>query len=622
MINCILDGKVGYPSTTSNIKVTYENGFVNDSSEYTLEIEFPMTIVENQRLFHFMHKFEVSKTISVFSDCKLFADNRLIVSGKGHVTSATPSVVKLQIAGGKSRIKYDSKFEADYIDKLNLGSAPDSKIDMNNLHLDALNNLKYYMDLAGSVVPGVKGQYAFNPIWDETGSYWMNIPSYNPTLGTLWLNELAIQPNLVFVVKKVLEAEGFTVIRNDFDQAPWNQLIVMNCYGTLQIAKALPHWTIYDFLENVRKFLNATFVFHDAEKTVEIVALSELISKGVKEYKCLDDFAMEYEDDGLSTLSTSNVAYNFPESENRSWKEYISNDILKAYTVKSYSSISEMNTAAQNMTVKDRQTTIFKVAYNYYIYGYDEDDTDDENEKCIRVGYFNPLIRDSSSDNTDEIVIVPVATAKIEIQDQKNTYSDYDIDVANFEKIFHFTDVLWHKNVNLFVPSMKQERNTKFDYQTGSDDNYVSVQDAMNGSSKEETTADEKMQVAFQSSVLYNYTKNCRAVSEDDPKNNILMPFVFSDSRLMNDICGNKDDDDGISLSLEALPESIGSLDESNYTIDKNNQITIQFLSDNIPDPSNVYLFRGKKYICEKIEVTVNNRGVDKIKTGYFYELH
>jgi hypothetical protein len=118
MIRCTINGNLAYPSTSEKIKVTYENQYVKDSGSYTYDISFPMSIHENQILFGNVHRFDVKKMLASFDDCKLYADNRLIMSGKGTVTSITSEIVKLQIIGGKSRIKYNSNFESHYIDEV------------------------------------------------------------------------------------------------------------------------------------------------------------------------------------------------------------------------------------------------------------------------------------------------------------------------------------------------------------------------------------------------------------------------------------------------------------------------------------------------------------------------
>lgn len=108
MIVCTLDGKAGFPSSADKIKVTYENPFVKDSGSYTYDINFPMAIPGNRRLFGNIQRFDVKKAVPDFEECRLFVGNRLVISGKGTVTSVTNDMVKVQIVGGKSRIKYNS----------------------------------------------------------------------------------------------------------------------------------------------------------------------------------------------------------------------------------------------------------------------------------------------------------------------------------------------------------------------------------------------------------------------------------------------------------------------------------------------------------------------------------
>ena len=38
-------------------------------------------------------------------------------------------------------------------------------------------------------------------------------------------------------------------------------------------------------------------------------------------------------------------------------------------------------------------------------------------------------------------------------------------------------------------------------------------------------------------------------------------------------------------------------------------------------DPTAAYIIRGRRYACKKIELTLTDRGIAPLKTGYFYEL-
>lgn len=103
MIEMTINGKVVYPDTSQKIKVTFENQYVKDSGSYTYDIQFPLAILGNKLVFGNIDRLDVRKGVATFEDCKIFVDNRIIMSGKGTVTSITDKTLKLQVIGGKSR---------------------------------------------------------------------------------------------------------------------------------------------------------------------------------------------------------------------------------------------------------------------------------------------------------------------------------------------------------------------------------------------------------------------------------------------------------------------------------------------------------------------------------------
>lgn len=265
MIHCTVNGKIAVPSSTDKIKVTYANQYIEDSGSYTYDISFPMSIHANQVIFGNVHRFDVHKPTTAFDDCKLFADNRLFVSGKGTVTSVSESAVKLQIVGGKSRIKYNSKFEQHYIDDIDY---PDVKItsgidamrygQMGVTSIDCSTKPSMVLvDLTNGVNVGQPGVALFYPIYDEThdcmSNYLaaatfdkLNFEGHTLTGGTVpFMRVLAVQPNLLYVLKYILNTEGYTVIRNDYDCAPWRRLYIASARRSCLIKHALPHWSVY-----------------------------------------------------------------------------------------------------------------------------------------------------------------------------------------------------------------------------------------------------------------------------------------------------------------------------------------------------------------------------------------
>ncbi len=55
--------------------------------------------------------------------------------------------------------------------------------------------------------------------------------------------------------------------------------------------------------------------------------------------------------------------------------------------------------------------------------------------------------------------------------------------------------------------------------------------------------------------------------------------------------------------------------------VDTKNQFTIKFACDGLPNPTDLYIFHNRKFICSKLEAEIKRGVVEKLKTGYFYEL-
>lgn len=628
MIHCTVNGKSAVPSSTDKIKVTYANQYIEDSGSYTYDITFPMSIHANQVVFANVHRFDVHKPTNAFDDCKLFADNRLFISGKGTVTSVSDSAVKLQIVGGKSRIKYNSKFEQHYIDDIDY---PDVKItsgidamrygQMGVTSVDCRTKPSMVLvDLTNGVNVGQPGVALFYPIYDEKHDCMSNylaaatfdkltFEGHKLPGGTVpFMRVLAVQPNLLYVLTYIIKTEGYTVIRNDYDCAPWRRLYIASARRSCLIKHALPHWSVYTFIEEFRKLFNASFVFDDVAMTVSIIATNELTDNEAVSYDCLDEYSAEYDEDGLSNLATSNVEYDFDDSTVRDWREFIPLSVLKQYPVLTYDNTDAMTDAASAMTVKERRSTIFKVGYTYYIWAMlpknGGPESKGETEQRTLCGLFNPIMRDKEIDNVVDLKMIPVAMSQ-----RKRIHS---------KMLLPFTDRIPNKIV--CMPSMSNDKDTSLDNMTVDDDGdyYVSVQDAMQGAdiSSNEEDADEKIRLMFSGDWVRDL-ENGKVVQGGTFGNDntyTRYPICLTDSRMYPKLTGVGED---VSLSLERMPYN----NNVNVEIDTHNLYCVKFVTDDIPDPSKIYIFHNRRFVCQKIEMDVSNDGIGKLKTGYFYEM-
>jgi hypothetical protein len=609
-----------YPAASQSIKLTYANQYVTDDGEYSYDINFPMSIMDNRRVFHNVSRFDVSKVTQKFNDCKLYVSGRLILSGVGTIISVTEAEIKLQIVGGKSRIKYNDRMTKHYIDEISYGTAdkPGYTVDkgwsQGFKNLQKINDI-YRLDEDKSKFLGVEGKWCFVPVRDETNDMIANFVGVDRTKQFIGYNapfvmNLAVQPNLMYIFRKVVEYEGYTLKRNDFDCKPWNLLYIASAYKTRELRKALPHWSSYTFIEEFRKLFNATIVFDDIRKTCSVINASELTTADSVEIEPLDEYTTDYDEDGsLSTSSTANLEYNLGDSANRDNYEVISKKVFNSFESFHSEEISLDNQFVSTTMLwseKKKRQTIIENFGDYYIY------VEDENGKKSweLSGIWSPLIRDKSSEDYVDLNISPAAQV---------------VEDINF-KTGLLEDKYYEKRCLLSIPNNKEPDSKDCDIDEDGY-SYTSVQDALDDESMLDTTEDEQeyMNIFF---ILPGRVQigGPNTTSLSWVGNKSRWPQFLTDYRINEDYRYSGIADifyDFYSLSLRKKREigttCLGSLHDNGLKIDNKNCLQVKFKSEVIPDPSNTYIIHNKKYVCEKIELEVKDDQIEPIFVGYFY---
>lgn len=618
MITCVINGMAAYPAASQSIKLTYANQYVTDDGEYSYDINFPMSIMDNRRVFHNVSRFDVSKVTQKFNDCKLYVSGRLILSGVGTIISVTESEIKLQIVGGKSRIKFNDKLTKHYIDEIPFGTAdkPGYTVDkgFSQKFKDKISEI-YRLNEDKSEFLGAEGRWCFMPVRDETNDLIANFVGVDRTKQFIGYNapfvmNLAVQPNLMYIFRKVVEYEGYKLKRNDFDCKPWNLLYIASAYKTRELRKALPHWSSYTFIEEFRKLFNATIVFDDIRKTCSVINASELTTADSVEIEPLDEYTTDYDEDGsLSTSSTANLEYNLGDSANRDNYEVISKKVFNSFESFHSEEISLDNQFVSTTMLwseKKKRQTIIENFGDYYIY------VEDENGKKSweLSGIWSPLIRDKSSDDYVDLNISPAAQV---------------VEDINF-KTGLLEDKYYEKRCLLSIPNNKEPDSKDCDIDEDGY-SYTSVQDALDDESMLDTTEDEQecMNIFF---ILPGRVQigGPNTTSLSWVGNKSRWPQFLTDYHINEDYRYSGIADifyDFYSLSLRKKREigatCLGSLHDNGLKIDNKNCLQVKFKSEVIPDPSNTYIIHNKKYVCEKIELEVKDDQIEPIFVGYFY---
>lgn len=622
MITCIINGHKAYPISTSSIKVTYANQYVTDDGEYTYDITFPMNILENRVIFKNVSRLEVKKNVAKYDDCKLFCNSQLIMSGVGTILSANEKEIKLQIVGGKSRIKFNDRMTKHYIDEIPFGTAdkPGYTVDkgwsQGFKDLQKINDI-YRLDEDKSKFLGVEGKWCFVPVRDETNDMIANFVGVDKTKQFIGYNapyivNLAVQPNLMYIFRKVVEYEGYTLKRNDFDCKPWNLLYIASAYKTRELCKALPHWSSYTFIEEFRKLFNATIVFDDILKTCSVINASELTTADSIEVEPMDEYTTDYDEDGsFSTSSTANLEYNLGNSANRDNYEVITKKVFDNFEIVHSKELMGANKQFASTTLswseKQKRQTIIENFGNFYVYMVDENN----NKSWKPAGIWSPLIRDSSSDDFVDLNISPAAQV---------------VENINFKSGL-LEDKYYERRCLLSIPNDKESDSKEYDVD---DDgySYTSVQDALDDESALDNSEDEQecMNIFFilpgRVQSTDGSTTKLSWVGEKSRWPQFLTDYRINEGFRLG-IAHFEDSYFSLSLCMKSEfgTTSLGTLHANGLKIDNKNCMEVKFRSDDIPDPSKIYIIRNKRFVCEKIEMEVKDDAIEPVYTGYFYML-
>ena len=628
MITCIINGHRAYPISTSSIKVTYANQYVTDDGEYTYDITFPMNILANREIFKNVSRLEVKKNVAKYDECKLFCNSQLIMSGVGTILSVNEKEIKLQIVGGKSRIKFNDRMTKHYIDEIPFGTAdkPGYTVDkgwsQGFKNLQKINDI-YRLDEDKSEFLGVEGKWCFVPVRDETNDMIANFVGVDRTKQFIGYNapfimNLAVQPNLMHIFRKVVEYEGYTLKRNDFDCKPWNLLYIASAYKTRELRKALPHWSSYTFIEEFRKLFNATIVFDDIQKTCSVINASELATADSIEIDPMDEYTTDYDEDGsFSTSSTANLEYNLGDSANRDNYEVINRKVFDNFEIvhsaETWGPDYQFKGTTLSWSEKQKRQTIIEHNGSYYIYVENEDGS----KTWQMAGVWSPLIRDRSSDDYVNLNISPVAQV---------------VEDINFKSAFIGEDNYYEKRCLLSIPNDKEPDSKESDVD---DDgySYTSVQDAI----EDESTLDKSEDDQECMNIFFIIPGEVQVDNKFGwVRTKSRWPKFKTDYRINKKYCGSVVGGFGnggggsfkeeypYSLSICAKSTNdvaLSSLHDNGLKIDNKNCMEVKFKSDVIPDPSKIYIIRNKRFVCEKIEMEVKDDTIEPIYTGYFYML-
>jgi hypothetical protein len=508
---------------------------------------------------------------------------------------STEAVVKVQLACGVSALKMSSEQEGTYIDNL-LTEKEGWQINLTGM-LD-------YGPTSDATLDNIMGAshtgYGF-PVLDSTNDIVVNIADADFLMARscTYISEC---PRLLDVARLIASKMGYTLDLSILPAACNDIFIVSATHGNL--GKNIPHWTVKEFFKQFQNFFGCTLV-RRGNKLLRLVPLDSFAQNPVTTINPLNEFQAEYsKDQDAEGIMNRNVEF---EMEN-STSETVDEEILEqAKYTSEYSDAGIMINAFLNETEAVRMHKIYKLNGELYV-GWEKEEN---NYDLKRVAPFNPLKRFEGADS----VKLKISPAYIEEDVECTIKATHDLFVSPYD----------HK-LKISIPSVSNPfgQNIKYGYNPSENEgqeNSPTLQSLVEGSesivSNEEKS--DIMSVAF----LDGKEETVTAVSDVYGEQSVSyqIHLAFTDYNFKKQLTNNRSKWSFSLNELSGYDFYLGQLHKISFRCSHNVKHIFKFLSDYIPEADNVFIIGGKRYACEKIEASIKQGNLDKLMTGYFYEI-
>lgn len=631
----IINGQHAALKKNTSFEYICENRLFTGSDSYTLTITFPLKgCPENRNIFGYINRVDVAKDKVVY-DCDI-RDRSFFKSGIITVTEVSEIEVKTQFLEGRSEQNFDQSFDEIYINDLTLGYADireESKISPTDAFAPYPSNnavaLPWVNNTSGNLQNSVKY---------SQGSYSWNC------------SKLTYQPYLIYIVKQICKAVGYTYNLDDWENSQYKYLLVCNtlpaAWEAWDYGIALPHWSLTEFFEQLEYFLFGEFTINHKLKNIEFHFTNDVLKdiSSITIDKVIDSYTTEISTENKSNyMSTFNLKY--AESVDPLWpykscQWYIDANKSKAVTYEYLDDlIDDMEPYKVTGVSKTRTGEIYSRGFsrgsnaNKLFYAKDVDTyfilycyktefyrtlsiSDHERNiykyyyRLMPVNEFGAKVVDKKADSI-EINIIP---AWIDDTDDEHGPCIFmecgDLDESTTWKqdttgISGQSSNNYSRNINDHPQVRRSSDNlpgTDDDYNNGELIQSTAGREIKKGEQDKSSDFIDKIYVAYWDG---NITKKGK------------LPHPVIDSVEMDN-----DSNPTLSDYSMRLNQREGTMKRNSiYNIDPKKKYSFSFLSPTIPNARALFYIRGSQYVCEKITATFKENGMSQLLKGTFYRL-
>lgn len=642
----------------TSFKLTRVNPYFEDQGDYTFDVQLPLAGCKaNQDIFGPIHRAEMPLVPQVGQkyDMQLIAPP-IEISGYAQITNVTEAEVKVQLVAGRSSFNRAIEDNEVYVDDMDLGNAwdefetftdgaegyqPGFSIEeqtnifslfpnFHNEEVDVRDMMHGVYGKTDSVcfqTYSINDSKLVNPHFVNKGTesdkqhfYGLKRRADDSIANTL----LAPQPYLLDIVKRIIKATGYRVGNVDDVEKTWmSGIFIANTRSVIRRSAALPHWTFPEFIKQLQNFLGVVFTVN-GQKEVNIRSRNSWYgNSGEAQHLAhvTDELSTDIDKDGENKGSSAgNVDYDWPNSDDIL---RLPDEVWENSIVEPHASLAAIRNAFDALKPAERKKSLYlyKDRQTGFVYAILHRGEKDKIEYVLhRVDHYGPLIR--NKDKRDIDTTLKIVPARMEVQDPAGVGTVFPA-ATSADEGMTLPSTLYKGTIENGIPILSVADTAL------STMNYYSVDNAINpieddsnsGSGAYTTERKDILEVAY-----FNGETYCGG--DTNMPIPMAVPFVTDPAtglpeqpEKLSDLSGTLPSDGVFSL-LGEHPTSIAYRLNNGASIDTRAEHLFQF-TDSIPgDPTSMYVIRGRRYACAKLEFTIDEHGVQPMKRGYFYEIN
>ena len=412
-----------------------------------------------------------------------------------------------------------------------------------------------------------------------------------------------------------------------------------NVRETIYFRECLPHWTVEEFLTELRNAFGV-ILYVDGKK-VKAVSRDSIYNGAeyTNIYNVIDERTTDISTDGDNKgTTTGNVSYNFSEVVPKLFN--IGSDPYDNMKVERVVNITQENindrlengTDEQKENIQNSASLFYRktIGDRYGVFK-KTNKAGEEQYLLERVDHLGPLFREDNYDSGTALNIVPCYMAedkptyrqrfaRFHTDDEGNDRYRCDIFLPNTEEP---TAQEGGRFNGFFVPYLVTD-----DSSTAYTTPKFSLQQYIDTGTGEVETSDgshkDRMEVAVNAGI---YSKTYYVEPEKETSTlpqTARIPYPigarWTFSRIAPDEVKALGKEDFFTLNGKPESKIVQTLNGS--TLKYDGRIVHQFsFTDREYDPTKLFIINGRRFACQKLELTINEEGISPLIKGYFFEL-